>query len=43
VLERLIDEYEVRQERINLPSLGEIADGYLEVLGLSELVGARAG
>ena len=43
VLERLIDEYEDRKERINLPSLEEIADGYLEVLGLTELVGARAG
>ena len=43
LLERLIDEYEDRQGRINLPSLEEIADGYLEVLGLSELVGARAG
>lgn len=31
---RLRDEYEVRQGRISLPSLEEVADGYLEVLGL---------
>jgi len=42
-LDRLVDEYEDRKERIDLPSLEEIADGYLEVLGLTELVGARAG
>jgi glycosyltransferase involved in cell wall biosynthesis len=43
LLERLSDEYEARQARISLPSLAEIADQYLEVLGLHRFVtGARA-
>jgi glycosyltransferase involved in cell wall biosynthesis len=42
LLDRLVDEYEERQSRIDLPSLGAVADGYLDVLGLTELVGARA-
>jgi glycosyltransferase involved in cell wall biosynthesis len=41
LLERLIDEYEERQAAISLPTLGEIADGYLELLGLDEFVGIR--
>lgn len=34
LLDRLRDEYEERQAMISLPSLDEIVDGYLEVLGL---------
>ena len=36
LLDRLVDEYEQRQARIDLPSPAEIADGYLRVLGLDE-------
>jgi glycosyltransferase involved in cell wall biosynthesis len=36
LLDRLVDEYEARQARIDLPTLAEIADGYLRVLGLDE-------
>jgi glycosyltransferase involved in cell wall biosynthesis len=43
LLDRLVDEYEDRQARIALPSLAEVADGYLAVLGLDEYVGVRAG
>ena len=43
LLERLVDEYEERQAAIDLPSLEEIADGYLALLGLDEFVGIRAG
>ena len=42
LLDRLVDEYEDRQARISLPSLAEVADGYLAVLGLEEYVGVRA-
>lgn len=42
LLDRLVDEYEDRQARIALPSLAEVADGYLAVLGLDEYVGVRA-
>jgi len=42
LLDRLVDEYEDRQARISLPSLAEVADGYLAVLGLDEYVGMRA-
>lgn len=42
LLDRLVAEYEDRQARISLPSLAEIADGYLAVLGLDEYVGVRA-
>lgn len=38
LLEKLVDEYEARQARISLPTLGEVADGYLEALGLHEFV-----
>ena len=38
LLDRLVDEYEHRQARISLPSLAEVVDGYLEVLGLDEFV-----
>jgi glycosyltransferase involved in cell wall biosynthesis len=34
LLDRLVDEYEERQAAIDLPSLDEIVDAYLEVLGL---------
>lgn len=43
LIDRLVDEYEERQARIDLPTLEEIADGYLEALGLREFVGVRAG
>lgn len=43
LLERLRQEYEERQARIALPSLAEIVDGYLRVLGLDEFVGAGGG
>jgi glycosyltransferase involved in cell wall biosynthesis len=42
LLDRLVDEYEERQAAISLPSLEEVADGYLEVLGLHEFVGIHA-
>jgi glycosyltransferase involved in cell wall biosynthesis len=42
LLDQLVDEYEDRQARISLPSLAEVADGYLMVLGLDEFVGVRA-
>jgi glycosyltransferase involved in cell wall biosynthesis len=38
LLDRLVSEYEQRQAAIALPSLGELVDGYLEVLGLTEFV-----
>jgi glycosyltransferase involved in cell wall biosynthesis len=38
LLDRIVDEYEARQAAISLPSLAEVADGYLEVLGLRELL-----
>jgi glycosyltransferase involved in cell wall biosynthesis len=38
LLDRLVDEYEARQAAISLPTIGEIADGYLEVLGLDGFV-----
>lgn len=41
LLERLVDEYEARQAAISLPSLEEIVDRYLDVLGLRDYV--RAG
>ena len=42
LLDRLVDDYEQRQDAISLPTLGEIVDQYLEVLGLQGFVGARA-
>lgn len=42
LLDRLVDEYERRQAAISLPTLEEIADRYLELLGLDEFVGVRA-
>jgi glycosyltransferase involved in cell wall biosynthesis len=42
LLDRLVDEYEERQRAISLPTLEEIVDGYLELLGLEEYVGVRA-
>jgi glycosyltransferase involved in cell wall biosynthesis len=42
LLDRLGDEYEERQAAISLPTLEEIGDEYLEVLGLDEFVGIRA-
>jgi len=38
LLDRLVEEYEYRQALISLPTIDEIADGYLEVLGLHEFV-----
>ena len=42
LLDRLRDEYEERQARIALPSLAEVADEYLDALGLVDFVGTRA-
>lgn len=42
LLDRLVDEYEERQAAIDLPTLDEVADGYLAVLGLDEFVGERS-
>jgi glycosyltransferase involved in cell wall biosynthesis len=39
LLDRLRDEYEERQARISLPTLAEVTDEYLAVLGLDEFVG----
>ena len=39
LLDRLVDEYDERQAAISLPSLTEIADAYLSLLGLPEFVG----
>jgi glycosyltransferase involved in cell wall biosynthesis len=41
LLDRLVDEYEDRQQAISLPTLAEIVDAYLEVLGLHDFVAAR--
>jgi len=41
LLDRLVDEYVERQAQISLPSLAEVADGYLELLGLDEFVSGR--
>jgi glycosyltransferase involved in cell wall biosynthesis len=41
LLDRLRDEYEGRQARISLPTLAEVADEYLDALGLHEFVGER--
>jgi glycosyltransferase involved in cell wall biosynthesis len=38
LLERLVDDYEERQAAISLPTLDQIADSYLEVLGLDEFI-----
>jgi glycosyltransferase involved in cell wall biosynthesis len=43
LLDKLVEEYEARQAQIDLPSLEEIADQYLAVLGLIDFVGVRAG
>jgi glycosyltransferase involved in cell wall biosynthesis len=42
LLDRLRDEYEERQARITLPTLAEVADAYLEALGLDDFVAVRA-
>jgi len=42
LLDRLVDEYEARQAVISLPTLEQVADEYLDILGLDEFVGARA-
>lgn len=42
LLERLVADYEEYQAAISLPSLAEVTDRYLEVLGLDSFVGARA-
>ncbi len=41
LLDRLVDEYETRQASISLPSLAEVADEYLAVVGLDSFVGVR--
>lgn len=41
LLERLRDEYELRQARIDLPTLTEVVDRYLDALGLRDLPGVR--
>jgi glycosyltransferase involved in cell wall biosynthesis len=38
LLDRLVEEYELRQAAIALPTLEEIADAYLEILGLHDFV-----
>jgi glycosyltransferase involved in cell wall biosynthesis len=43
LLDRIVDEYEERQTLIDLPTLAEVADGYLAVLGLEEFVGSGGG
>jgi glycosyltransferase involved in cell wall biosynthesis len=40
LLDRLVAEYEQRQALISLPSIEEIADRYLQTLGLDDFVGA---
>ncbi|HZT15320.1 MAG TPA: glycosyltransferase [Gaiellaceae bacterium] len=40
LLDRLVDEYEERRAAISLPSLAEVTDDYLAVLGLDAFVGA---
>lgn len=42
LLDLLGEEYEQRQAAISLPTLEEIADEYLDALGLREFVGVRA-
>jgi glycosyltransferase involved in cell wall biosynthesis len=42
-LDMLVAEYEERQRAIALPSLAEIADGYLAVLGLDDFAAAGGG
>jgi Glycosyl transferases group 1 len=34
LLDRLVDEYEARRAAISVPSLAQVADGYLQVLGV---------
>jgi glycosyltransferase involved in cell wall biosynthesis len=41
LLVRLVEEYERRQAAISLPTLAEVADGYLRVLGLDDFVDGR--
>lgn len=38
LLDRLRDEYEMRQALISLPTLAEVVDGYLDLLGLHQFV-----
>lgn len=38
LLDRLVDEYEDRQARISLPSLADVTNEYLGVLGLDEFI-----
>ena len=42
LLDRLVDEYETRQAMISLPSLAEVVDRYLEVLGLDDFVSSTS-
>lgn len=41
LLDRLVDEYEARQASISLPSLADVADQYLETLGMEAFAGGR--
>ena len=41
LLDRLVDEHEVRQAAISLPSLEEITDEYLALLGLADYLARR--
>jgi glycosyltransferase involved in cell wall biosynthesis len=41
LLDRLVDEYEARQASISLPSLADVANQYLETLGLEAFASAR--
>lgn len=42
LLEQLLDEYEARQGAISIPTLDDVSEGYLEILGVSELTRTRA-
>jgi glycosyltransferase involved in cell wall biosynthesis len=42
LLDRIVDEYEQRQEAISLPTLGEVVDRYLQALRLEAFVVDRA-
>lgn len=41
LLDRLVDEYEQRRERIAIPTLAQVADQYLSVMGLEACAQAR--
>jgi glycosyltransferase involved in cell wall biosynthesis len=37
LLDRLVDDYESRQQRISVPSLAEVTDRYLEAMGVASV------